>query len=722
MIKAVAGRRITGPERVYYMGTRPEERICLVAPSLMDRKPDVANLTVRALNLDERFDGSGTVQAVLVVDLDFIRGQRIAIHEWLTQSPLLMAQIVLLAETEPAPAELQPLSLQTVRMLLPSDARASHIGSAVQTTMGALDHEVENLKLRSRLALSAGDLHSIMTVSQALATEKDFGKLIDLILHKVRELVSSDGGSIYLVEQPEIGKAATHLRFTRSALQLDADEFLLPIDSTSIAGYVAMTREPLIIDDVRHIPADAEYSFNSDFDEAHDYYTKSMMVLPMTNQLNEIIGVLQLINRKRNFAARLTAEQMKGDQVIPFSTKDHELAQAVAGQAAVAIENQRLLGGQRRLLESFIQLIAAAIDSKSDYTGAHCERVPILTEMLTKAACDSREGNLADFDLDEEGWYELRIAAGLHDCGKIVTPVHVMDKSTKLETIFDRIDVVRLRFEVLKRDAIIACQKELRKTPEQAEALQRDLAAQLEKLDEDCAFIEGVNIGGEFLADEKVEQLKRIARLSLTLRGQSTPALTDNEVYNLSTRRGTLTNEERLIINHHMVETVKMLQALPFPRNLHRVPEYACGHHEKMDGTGYPKGIYAGDMSIPARIMAIADVFEALTAQDRPYKKGKSLSETMKIMGHMKADAHLDPEIFNLVCSLGSVPAICRTIFAGRTHRRSGRRESPGHPAEILRASAHRRAPEAMGRFSSGISRTPADLHHHDRIELSFDA
>ncbi|HEX2879579.1 MAG TPA: HD domain-containing phosphohydrolase, partial [Polyangiaceae bacterium] len=253
----------------------------------------------------------------------------------------------------------------------------------------------------------------------------------------------------------------------------------------------------------------------------------------------------------------------------------------------------------------------------------------------------------AGFKLSDDEWYELKIAAWMHDCGKITTPVHVMDKATKLEKIFDRIEVVRLKSELMKRDAELLCLRRQLQGEGDAETLHAAMRMEIETIEQDLKFLEVANVGGEFLEPERQQRIAELGARTVLVNGTAQRFLSDDEVKNLSISRGTLTNEERLIINGHMVQTIKMLQSLPFPRNLTRVPEYAGGHHEKMDGTGYPKGLYAIDMSIPARVMAIADVFEALTAQDRPYKKGKKLSEAMAIMGRMKKDNHLDPELFD---------------------------------------------------------------------------
>jgi hypothetical protein len=362
------------------------------------------------------------------------------------------------------------------------------------------------------------------------------------------------------------------------------------------------------------------------------------------------------------------------------------------------------------LLDSFIELIASAIDAKSPYTGGHCQRVPELTKMLAKAACEAKDGPFADFDLTEEEWYELHISAWLHDCGKVTTPEYVVDKATKLETIYDRVHEIRTRFEVVKRDAEIEYLKAMLEGKEDPEALRARLDERLKKLDDDYAFIAQCNIGGEFMAPEKIERVKEISgvqwkrtlddRIGIAHEekkrkertapptlpvienllsdrddhiiyrdGPDSAAAQDNEfgfkldvpehkfnlgeVYNLCIARGTLTAEERYKINDHIVQTIIMLGQLPFPKHLKRVPEYAGGHHEKMDGTGYPKKLNKDDMSVPARIMAIADIFEALTAADRPYKSPKKLSESVKIMSFMKKDAHIDSDLFELFLRSG---------------------------------------------------------------------
>ncbi|HJL73905.1 MAG TPA: HD domain-containing phosphohydrolase, partial [Candidatus Marinimicrobia bacterium] len=309
--------------------------------------------------------------------------------------------------------------------------------------------------------------------------------------------------------------------------------------------------------------------------------------------------------------------------------------------------------------ESFIKLIASAIDAKSPYTGGHCSRVPEITMMLTQAVNDAKDGPFKEVTFTDKEMYELKIAAWLHDCGKVATPEYVVDKSTKLETIYDRIHTLNTRFEVLKRDEEIKFLKKRLKIETDASTstsdkknavkeLRKKLRTKLATLENDMEFIRTANIGGEFMSGDKKDRVQKIAKYRWQDNGVPQNFLTENEIYNLCISKGTLTAEERKTINDHIVHTIDMLEQLPYPKHLKNIPEFAGGHHEKLDGTGYPKGLNKDEMSIQAKAMAIADIFEALTAKDRPYKEGKTLSMAMRIMGFMKNDAHVDSQLFEL--------------------------------------------------------------------------
>ena len=488
-------------------------------------------------------------------------------------------------------------------------------------------------------------------VGIALSAERNIDRLLERILLHAKDITNADGGTIYMATEDD------RLRF--AIMRTDSLDFALggttgneipfqPLpmripdtgepNHRNIATHVALTGESVNLLDAYEAEG-FDFSGTRAFDQKTGYRSKSFLTIPMKNNAEEVIGVLQLLN---------AIDPVSGE-VVPFSSELQEVIESLASQAAVAIDNQQLLRGQRELLDSFIKLIAAAIDAKSPYTGGHCARVPVLTEMLADAACRSDAPPFSDFDLDDEQRDELMTAAWLHDCGKVTTPEFVVDKATKLETIFDRIELVRTRAEILKRDAEIDYYKALAEPGADAKQLAQDLTRRIDQIDEDIAFLETVNVGGEYLGDEAVDRINRIA--SQTWRGPTgaqQPFLLDNEVHNLSVRRGTLTEAERKVINHHIVMTIEMLDKLPFPKNMKNVPEYAGGHHERMDGKGYPKGLMRHEMSIPARVMAVADVFEALTARDRPYKEAMKLSVAMDILGKMKLDHHIDPDLFDL--------------------------------------------------------------------------
>ena len=484
-------------------------------------------------------------------------------------------------------------------------------------------------------------LEQLNAIGASLSAERDIDRLLEAILTAAKTITRADGGTLYRVAADDTlrfeivrtsslkyylgGTTGTPVPFYPIQLHKDGKP-----NHNMVAAYAALTGKTVNIADA--YTADGfDFTGTRNFDKKTGYRSKSFLTVPMANHENEIIGVLQLIN----------ALDPKTGEIVAFSASDQRLAESLASQAAIALTNRMLIIQLEQLFESFINLINSAIDEKSPYTGGHCQRVPVLTMLLAEAVNETRAGPLSDFSMSEKDRYELKIAGLLHDCGKVTTPVHVVDKATKLEAIYDRIHLIDTRFEVLKRDL------ELELAKKKIDAKQ--LHDRLRGLEDDRRFLHACNIGGERMRDEDVERVQRIGQYRWRdVSGHEADFLTDDEVKNLTIRAGTLTGDERQIINHHIVATIKMLEALPWPKHLTKVPEYAGGHHERMDGKGYPKGLSREQMSVQARCMGIADIFEALTAKDRPYKKGKTLSESLEILGRMRLNNHVDPDLFDI--------------------------------------------------------------------------
>ena len=487
-------------------------------------------------------------------------------------------------------------------------------------------------------------LEQLNAIGVALSRETDIDRLLEAILLAAKSITNADGGTLYRVTDERTlkfeimrndtlgialgGTTGAAIPYAPIALyEPDGD----PVTSM-VAAYAVHHDTSVNIADA--YGADGfDFSGTRNFDAKTGYRSRSFLTVPMKDHENAIIGVLQLLNAKD----RATGV------VGPFSDADLHLAESLASQAAIALTNRMLINQLEQLFESFIALINTAIDEKSPYTGGHCQRVPALTMMLAEAVNETTDGPLRDFQMTDKDRYELKIAGLLHDCGKVTTPVHVVDKATKLEGIYDRIHLLDTRFEILKRDAEIAMLKE--GTPEAGMRYRE----KLRRIEEDRMFLRAANIGGERMREDDVERIRRIAEYRWTdVSGHEAKFLSEDELNNLTIRAGTLTPEERQVINHHIVATIKMLEALPWPRHLKNVPEYAGGHHERMDGKGYPRGLTREQMSVQARVMGIADIFEALTAKDRPYKKGKTLSESLEILGRMSLNGHIDPALFDV--------------------------------------------------------------------------
>lgn len=507
---------------------------------------------------------------------------------------------------------------------------------------------VENFLMEKQTAGLNQQMKRLNQLGIELSSETKLDCLLEHILEHAKEMTGADGGSLYLYKDEQLNfevMYASSLNIKLSHAKKNLHD-IKPIDLYNtegeankhiVAAHVALNMQAVNIPDVYD---SQKYNFTrvKEFDVEHHYRTKSMLAVPLINQKNELVGVLQLINAMDDVTQHIES----------FSELSQHMAESLASFAAVAITNHRLSCELKLLIESFINIISKAIDDKSAYTGGHCRRVPEISMLLAKAASDSDYGSLKDFKLNEDLLYEMKIASMLHDCGKITTPIHIVDKATKLELIFDRIELITMRYEIIRRDILIRYLLEKSAiTTEEVDAAVGDIWNQLS---DDLNFLRSCNTGGEFMAPEKQERVRGIAKSGTWMDEKNNvyPLLTSDEVYNLNISKGTLNKEDREIINYHIVATINMLEALPFPKHLKNVAEIAGGHHERMDGKGYPRGLKREDMSVQARAMGIADIFEALTASDRPYRKAMSLSRVMEIMESMKDDHHIDAELFEV--------------------------------------------------------------------------
>ncbi|MGM0412860.1 MAG: HD domain-containing phosphohydrolase, partial [Pseudomonadota bacterium] len=466
------------------------------------------------------------------------------------------------------------------------------------------------------------------------------------ILEGAKTLTRADAGTLYLRQGDELVFSTVRndtLGFRMGGTAGPAPDFPpLPLhvdgepNRHNVAAWAAISGETVNVTDA-YTTEEFDFSGARAMDERTGYRSTSFLTVPLTNHEEEVVGVLQLINALD-----------EGGAVIPFGPEEQRLAESLASQAGVALTQKQLIDDQRRLFESFVEVIANAIDHKSKHTSGHCQRVPQLTMMIAEAANRAEQGPLADFAMDEDELYELKIAGWMHDCGKVTTPEPVIDKATKLDGMFDRIQAVDARFEVARRDAENAALRRRLAAAGLDDGLDDEGEAAVAAVDADRDFVRRHNTGGEFMDPEDQQRIRDIAeRYRLTLAGEERPLLDEDEVYNLTIAKGTLTPEERKTIQDHIVVTIEMLEALPYPRHLQRVPELAGGHHERMDGKGYPRGLTGDQMPAGARMMAIADIFEALTAPDRPYKRPNTLTESLTILGRMATEGHLDPDLFD---------------------------------------------------------------------------
>lgn len=566
---------------------------------------------------------------------------------------------------------------------LPANVPEALLERMVDNALGHIHLVHSRQEVNERLADAGQEIHELNQIGVALSSEHDSERLLSLILTKSREFTRSDAGSIYLVENvegpdsrqsllfnPAPGEIAPgltagdeqpqRLRFMlaqNDTVEVPFRQITMQIDENSIAGYVALTGEIVNITDAYELPPDVPYTINRKFDEDSGYRTRSILAVPMRNQKEKIIGVLQLINAKRDFSIRLDSPAAVDLQVVPYSPRQQEIVLSLASQAAVTYENSQLYEDIHRLFEGFVRAAVTAIETRDPATSGHSFRVANLTVALAEAVDRAANGIYAPIRFTRDQMREIRYASLLHDFGKVGVREEVLVKAKKLypaqmELIHQRFAFVRRTLEKEILESKI--QHLARKGQQEFSALEKDLderlARTLAELDEHLLEVTRAN-QPSVLPESESAILEAISRVQYAdLDGSLKPLLTPDEVKLLSIPQGSLDEEERLQIEAHVVHTVAFLKQIPWTSELRNVPDIARGHHEKLNGTGYPYKLSAPEIPVQTRMMTISDIFDALAAADRPYKKAVSVDRALEILELSVGDGELDAALFAIFC------------------------------------------------------------------------
>jgi HD-GYP domain-containing protein (c-di-GMP phosphodiesterase class II) len=509
------------------------------------------------------------------------------------------------------------------------------------------------------------ELGELVNIARAMTTERDVNKLLGVILEKSRFVTGADAGSIYVVEEtepspdgpsgPESRLRGPMLRFKLSqndSVAYDSREFTMPISNRSIAGSAVVGKKAINIPDAYDITAGAPYGFDRRFDEKIGYRTKSLLTMPLISQRDEVIGVIQLINKKKDPEKKLYTKDDVEEQVIPFDQRSEELLGMVAAQAGASLENALLYEEIRKLFDGFVRASVEAIESRDPTTSGHSRRVADLTVSLAKVVDAESHGPYRDAHFSREDLRELEYASLLHDFGKIGVREKVLVKAKKLYE--DKLVQIRARFDFVSRslEADVLRRKlaaiERGAPKADLDALDRELAERRAELDHAWQTIEHANeptvlAAGDF---QKIEALAR--ETYFDLRGDMRFLLEEEEAVALSVKRGSLTPKEYDEITSHVVHTFKFLSQIPWGKQFRRVPQIAGAHHERLNGTGYPNRLRAEEIPVQSKMMSISDIFDALTASDRPYKKAVPVERAVDILEYGVKDQHLDPELVRI--------------------------------------------------------------------------
>jgi HD-GYP domain-containing protein (c-di-GMP phosphodiesterase class II) len=592
---------------------------------------DVANLEREQAAL-EIWVRSGGGNHALIVGVAEVEND-----EWLRRFPFLDDLLV------------RPVKPARLRLRLDRALEALHDRQVI----GQLDRA---------LARKSQELHELNKIGVALSAERDINTLLELILVKSREITTADAGSLYLVERDKDDESTSgdHLRFKltqNDSVAIPFEEVTLPLATTSIAGYVALTGEAINISDAYHLPDGASYAGSGagarSFDERSGYRTKSVLVVPMRDHEDKVIGVVQLINKKRDAKAILRPVALVDEMVIPFTAVDEELITSLASQAAVALENTRLIQDIRNLFDSFVGAAVTAIEQRDPTTSGHSGRVAVLTVSLAETVDALDSGPFKSLRFTRDQVQELRYASLLHDFGKVGVREKVLIKGKKLYV--GEMLLVRQRFAYIKRsleaDHLRAKLDQLLAGGVDREPLARidqDFEGRLNELDQVMRMVLKAN-EPSILEEDSFRALMDLPNRTFSdIDGNPQPVLTPNEVAALSIRRGSLSDKERREIESHVTHTFRFLSEIPWTGEFKLVPSIAYAHHEKLDGSGYPRRLGAAEIPIQSRMMTISDIFDALVAWDRPYKKAVPSERALNILHEEASLGKLDPELLGI--------------------------------------------------------------------------
>ena len=551
----------------------------------------------------------------------------------------------ILFSKHPAVEKLLKKVANSIRLCTQEHMAGGLSGDVIQKLIGNVVQEV-----RAFTEGQVSHIYELVKIGLGLSSEKRIDRLLEMIVSEARRFTHADGGTLYITSEDGESLDFTIVQNDSLGVFMGGSGKRISWPSVpklledglenhrNVSAYCALTGKSVNISDV--YSADGfDFQGTKDFDDSTGYRSTSMLVIPLRDHEDEVIGVLQLLN----------ARDRETGEVVSFPDEEVEMVTSLASEAAIALTNMRLVKGLENLLNAFVRTIGDAIDEKSPYTAGHIFRVSNLTSRLARQVNRAAGGRFSEVFFSHDELAEISMAAWLHDVGKITTPEFLMDKSTKLEAVLDRLELIRLRVEILKRDEIIA-----RLSGESV--VDPDLQHSVDgNWSEILSFLEDVNQGGEGLGNQAADKIRELALQSYGAGGLKYPLLTADEVANLCVRRGTLNEGERRLVNHHAEMTIRMLEQLPFPKKLRNVPAYAGMHHEKLAGSGYPRGLQAEEIPLPSRMIALADILEALTAVDRPYKAGKLLSESLAILEKMVDQGELDGDLCDLAVESGLI-------------------------------------------------------------------